>query len=747
MNSNLKTAELVREHIDKYLPGEGPIAKDRLNYVLSYLTSVGQDINPDLPLSMTTAVALYSMANFTSQFQFKINLNGVKVPPNVISFLLVHSGVGKDSTITAQRNAMDTGYAMIEEKRKEMAEEKARKKAEELGEEAWGKYYKEPMPLENSISTAEGLTYRLNAFAKDGIGMPSIVVSELGSELQSNPNMTENIRLISELFDLGNKKSKAIKDSERQDEPVHGMGMCGMFVGSEDNIILDKSIAKKFQIEFVTKLARRSFFTYPTKEELQTAAIQYESYEELKRKQQDFRRIAQEAKAFISSQSMAVANEFLGAEAKLLELDEDAMNVYEDYKVYTSSLAKGMDFVHKSVELELMHRSWKMLKLAGVFAMWDCRKNITVDDIEDAIYVTEKLGKYLEIYEDYASKEPYELLVDYLRSNPGKTLTIHEVKKREFITGGTSNLENKIKELVKLADSYAGADGMVVYEGDVIAYKPFEKVGEHGASFLKVSGTKEERAVRCHSGYTWKTTTFPKLKNLLDNDTAYSPFKFLDGKRSNDNIISGATWAAIDVDDADVDIYEMHDILGDYNHHIATTSNRDNPYKYRILLEFNKVVDLPPREWKSFMLAVTKQLGLHSDPSAFTKSQIQFGYAGSLVLSEIQAEPFDVTDALRESNKVALSSKKEKIPPSKARKMLDDPLTTFSYAFNDEIQSRSLTMYKMFMHALDLGAKPEEVAQLMDDLNEFWINPIEEKRLEKYKKQMFDIYERKYSKS
>ena len=63
---------------------------------------------------------------------------------------------------------------------------------------------------------------------------------------------------------------------------------------------------------------------------------------------------------------------------------------------------------------------------------------------------------------------------------------------------------------------------------------------------------------------------------------------------------------------------------------------------------------------------------------------------------------------------------------------------------NDEITSRSLSMYKMFMHAIDLGAKPDEIEHLMRDLNEFWVNPIETDRLDKYINQMRDIYIKKH---
>ena len=295
-----------------------------------------------------------------------------------------------------------------------------------------------------------------------------------------------------------------------------------------------------------------------------------------------------------------------------------------------------------------------------------------------------------------------------------------------------------------MADSFAGADGTTNFKGDVVSYQPFEKVGEHYASYVQVSGPKEQRATQCHSGYVNKPTTFVKLSVLLENDTAYTPFKFMDGKRSNDNIISGASWVALDVDDSDIDMHEMHGILGDFNHHIATTSNNSNPYKFRIILEFNNIVDLEPREWKAFGKQLGEELGIKIDPVTFTKSQIMFGYKGAKVLSEMSAEPYDVSTAVKAAKAKADENfrRAPQVTRTKMREMLDNPLETFAYAFNDQVQARSLAMFRMWKHAKDLGADVDECEKLMHDLNySFWPDPVSDERFDSYIEQMRRSYE------
>ena len=114
------------------------------------------------------------------------------------------------------------------------------------------------------------------------------------------------------------------------------------------------------------------------------------------------------------------------------------------------------------------------------------------------MYIAEKFGVYMQAYEEYANKEEYELLIDYFIMNPEHKLGLHELKKRGFITG-SANINGKINELVRLADSYAGSQGMVEFNKDTIAWKPFERVGNHAASYIMVSGSKSERAIKYFS--------------------------------------------------------------------------------------------------------------------------------------------------------------------------------------------------------------------------------------------------------
>ena len=148
----------------------------------------------------------------------------------------------------------------------------------------------------------------------------------------------------------------------------------------------------------------------------------------MQERQREFKIISDEARAAIGHQSEEIAEFMLDFETKRLEITPRARDLLDAYKIYCNALGSGLDYVHKSCMIEQIHRHWKMLKLAGVYACVRCSTDIDVCDIEEAIYWTEKIGPYIQDYESYASKDSYELLFDYLEANPSVKLSLHELK-------------------------------------------------------------------------------------------------------------------------------------------------------------------------------------------------------------------------------------------------------------------------------------------------------------------------------
>lgn len=703
MNNRKISSDYLGEMLTKQVP----------NKIIDEMSQVGRTLNATIPMSMLDVMSAYELANLVSQYQWKIDLDGSLIPTNMVALVFLKSGGGKDSSRNAIEKAVQVGYDLVNELRYEKLVERAKAQAiEKDGDDTtYEKYLKKLQPLKNSISTVEGLTTRLNNFARDGLGMPSLYSGEFGSELQTNADIVPNIKLISELYDAGNKQSKAIKDKDNQDSEVTGMGMNALLVGSPSNLILDEAILKKLKTEFISKLARRSYVVYPKDDEYNNEV--FTSFEDLLRSKQQSKKLGSESNSSLSDMVTKMHSLSIGSET-ILKIDESAYFKYIAYQEYCGSF-KDDKFAHESVMLHKVHASWRALKLSGVFAVARGSKSIEDIDLHQAISFTERMMGYIEKFENEANMLPYEKMVDYLSASDS-TLTYHELQKLEWIKP-SGKPETQVNQLVELGNSKLGTKGILHHQESKVWLEEFIKVEEsgHGASYVKAEGSKEERATKVRDGYVYKRNEFEKLGNLLSNDLAYCAFEFKDGVRSNENIISGATFIVLDIDESDMPYTEVHDMYQDYKHLIAKTSQEDNPFKFRMIMELDVEVKLESRLWKSFMEKVAEYLGLKIDLLA--QSQIYYGFKGRKVLSQLEGEPLPASELMKD-----LDTKVEEVVKltGKARlKAFEDKFNVFSYAYEAEGTTRAVYLFRVFKQAVELGFSKEQVLETIEDISDY----------------------------
>jgi len=317
---------------------------------------------------------------------------------------------------------------------------------------------------------------------------------------------------------------------------------------------------------------------------------------------------------------------------------------------------------------------------------------------------------------------------------------------------------NKLQELVKLCAGY-DMEGIysLVNEDSAVQYEPVIKTQEIAVSYKEldmsalneavkkgdttgVRKAKEALAATTAYGFEVGETTFEELSGLLEGDYAYSPFKFKNGVRNKNNIEGGTKWLVLDIDDSLISASEAHFMLSDVNHHIALSSDPNNEFKFRVLIELDAFVTLDPVAWKHFYLSIANDLALKVDP--LPQSQIFFSYAGRPVLSIVDAEPLEVRDyvmrAVEKAN--AKEFKNKVVSTAQKRALLEDALETFAYAFNAEHGTGSRNMIRAVYHAKDLGATLDQALELLEDINNYWIRPMKEKRFEALKQQVTRMY-------
>jgi hypothetical protein len=713
------------------------------------LTSVTKAISaPYLPERMKMTVAISEIILYAGHFRRSIQLwNEAIIPVNAFAFSLASSGAGKDRAASEARKCFRTGYNILEEKRKAIQKKAAIDAAikdgvsEDPNQFEVYKPYLQPLPpLFTAVTNSAAFLSHLADLEKSGIGAGFIYSGELGSELQTNPDMVTSIKDISEIYDEGGKESKPLKDKTNQTDAIKSMPVSALFVGSHDNILFDESVKRKFKLEFSTKLARRSFFNYSPEE---VPRPQFPTMREMVEHKIRLEDNALQMRSMTDAAITDVTNYQVSRIGQPIKVSREVREIFEAYLEYNDLKSERISRLYPISKLVRKHLQWKALKMAGAIAFYNKHEEITKEDYIHSISFVELLDKDMEAFERELVKEPYELFVSYMHSIARENkayIGLHQLRKMGYIPT-TGKPDQRIKELINLASSY-DESGIYTPEKDGILFEEIVKTNATGLSYKKVDnsqvesiiasgGTKDQVkeakarvAQSAVDGFTFAEMEFKALGQMLEGDWAYSPFGFKDGIRGKDNLQGGCKWVCLDIDNSNITDEECHMILRNFNHHIARTSDKTNPFKFRILLELDSVVDVPDKVWKAFIRSIADYLSLDAD--LVPKSQIFFSYKGRNILSEINAEPLNVKEHLliahsESANKIEPTT----IPNKEKSRMLSDKLNTFDYAFEAERGGRSIALIRAAKHARDLGMPKEEILALMEEINDYWVDPLD----------------------
>lgn len=718
------------EMLEKSLRDKGVFSGAIPNVLANIMKAIPSQIVPE---KMKATIAVTEMMLYASHFKRHIYLwNKSKIPINAISIVLAKSGLGKDSSVNAVRKCFSSGYEIINKKRKDNAKSRAIRLASDDGVEnpndfnTYKKYYREPNPLFLAPSTVEGFIQHLNDLEEEELGAGYTFTGEFGSELSTNSNIIENIRLLAELYDEGNKQVKMLKNRQQQSKEVNNLATSAMFIGSQDNILLDNNIKRVFKTEMITKLARRSFFHYQ-KETVEQPT--YTSVEDMLKVEMALEDNALIAREQVNDLAANIANYNLSKVGQTLEVSDEVRELYYIYQKYNTHLAETIKLQYEVTRLVRMHMQWKALKLSGAIAMFEGSDIIQKKHFIDAITFVEMIDKDILDFEIELSREPYELFALFMHqiAEDNKSYAnVHTLKKMGYIQG-SSNLQNRLRELCSLASNF-DESGVYTYSENGISFERIIRTNACGVSYLFVDGSKESRAKNCNTGYEYGEFSFEALGDMLKQNVAYSPFKFKDGVRGKDNIEGGCKWIALDVDKSIITDRECHTLLQAFTHHIARTSDPNNEFKFRILLELESEINIENAIWKDFIQSISKYLGISVDP--LCKSQIFFSYANNEVLSNI-AKPLEVKQhILYAKGQIDTKQEASKITKSELKAIVESPISTFIYAYEAPYGEGSVSLIRAAHHAKDLGMSKDQIIELMYSINDYWEQPMSNDRLE-----------------
>lgn len=729
------TLELCKQELNKH---------NALTPAISnHISSISNAITFNISSHMKAVIAVTQLVTFTAQFRRNIVLwDGTEVPINAISFIVSGSGKHKDSSVRAAYRCFKPGYELIQQVNHKLLVDDAIQRADAAGEspadvEAIYKPYMRPeIDIETMPTTGPGLIDHINSVLDMPLGASLITSSEFADELASNPDMLENIKLLAETFDLGVKASKHTKGVEFRSRSIHGASTNALFIGSPTYLLYDESTKRKFEVAFMSKLARRSFFCYSPEKvpepDFEDDIQQLLDYED------KLEQTAAQARANMANTVIDIAKFGITTRGEPLPVSKQVEQLFKVYKRYNNDLVESLPNTDSTSALIRMHLQWKALKLAGALAIMSKSNTIELAHYIDAIRFCELLDHDMTIFETHLNKADHERFADYIRTlvdhTGHATISLHDLKKKGFIK---STSQSKLHELVALAAGYDKSGiynistdgGSIEYEpiittSDIgISYKPIDcsalNVAVQSGNYDAIRAAKHDISVTTAYGFELADTTFDQLGDLLSGDYAYSPFKFRNGVRGKDNIIGGSKWLVYDLDDSPITASEAHFMLSDINHYIALSSDPTNEHKFRVLLELDAAVELSSIAFKHFYLAIAEDLALKVDP--LPQSQIFFSYAGRPVISNLEASPLVTRDYVilareRESER---SVKQIHLTSAQKQTQLADIENTFHYLFNCK-KNGSRNIYRMALHAKGLGATLDQVYAIMDTVNELW---------------------------
>ena len=724
------TLEIVENHLrnigalDKKIP-------DFFKTLISIITG-------NVPDKLKLSIALSEFITLTSQSRKPIMLyDGTLVPCNAISFLLASSGFSKDRTKSMVRDTFSDIYIELEENRMLEAKKQAQEIATAKGEDPdkWRRYYKEPVEIFSGLGTPEGVLKHFYLLEKEGLASAFVSSSEVGTDLENESNFKDLIKFLAIGYDLGNIPPKIIKDDKNKTPKITGLPINALLFGSQEAILNDRNIKQKFKTMFNSQLARRTIFSFISEE---PTLSDFHSIKEIIKFKDEEARGTTTAKAVIKAKLRNILN--TTNKGMALSLSKPAKDLFGIYEEYSSHIAEKVPSKFNMYKTARKHRQWLALKLAGNIAIGQCASSITEQHYIESINLIEYFDEDLKEFEIELFKEPYELFVSYCRkmSLDGELLVnIHELKKSNFVQ--TGNIKTVLQNFTDILNSYDNEAIYTVEKENSIFYKVLEKPNKCGISTIPISTRAiteaiekgEDKKVICNlksvvaekiaKGYEHNQVPFRRLENMLKQDFAYSPFKFKDGVRGNKNIIGGTKWIVLDVDVSDVNIDECHMLLEGINHFLSTTSDKNNRFKFRALLELDIKVKIEPELWSIFIQAIGKDLGLNVDKLG--QSQIYYSYKSKEILSELDGKPYRVKKILNGLRSKTLLDK-TKVTPMVSESKLKNKLATFIYAFDAEEGTRCRNMIKACMYARDLNAPLDYILDLIASIKEYWQDPI-----------------------
>lgn len=419
-------------------------------------------------------------------------------------------------------------------------------------------------------------------------GSMNMHIDEIGSNLIANQDMLD---VFLETFDVGKVKQKLIKNTAENVrlEDMEGITPANLVMFGTPVKLLDGGrVEDLFNTFLETGYGRRCFFGYVDPIGTKHAGRELtaeEIYDNL-------------LNSTVDTDIEQISGEF----ADLADIQNFHKILKMDRQVSICVIAYQMDCKVRAAELpphdevgqaELIHRYFKVLKLAGAYAFCEGKTAVEQTHLEAAIKLAEESG---EAFKRILSRDKNHIRLAKYISTCGQELTQSDLVEALPFYKGTNAAKN---EMMTLAIAWGYKNNIIIRKtySDGIEFISGDAIVETNCDQLILSHS-QDAAFR----YVAEQAPFDRLHELTQiPNHHWATHHFKAEHRDLGSVIKGFNMVVLDIDHGcTIDTAKL--LLKDYKYHLYTTkSHTEGAHRFRVVMPISHILKLGVLEYKEFM--------------------------------------------------------------------------------------------------------------------------------------------------
>lgn len=557
-------------------------------------------------------VVSYYFSKVASMMRTRVQLADDQiVPVNMYAINLAPSGSGKGHSINIIEEELIAGFRQrfLEHTFPAIAEKKITKLAHarsirdqtdpDLELDRAKAEFEEHGPLLFAFDSGTGAAIKQmrSKLLMAGAGSMNLEIDEIGSNMTGN---TEVLNQYLELFDTGRIKQKLVKNTRdnMRSEDLFGSTPTNMLLfGTPTKLLNGYKLEDEFYEMLETGYARRCFFgfcRFRTGAEGLTPEEFYKLYHD---------KAASKYLMTLKDRFTQLAN--AATFNQTLQMKKDVMLAWYEYRIYCNKQAAKLSEYDELRKAEIVHRYFKVAKLAAVYAYIDKSTYISMDHLQYAIAMAEQSGIALK---GILNRERAHVkLCNYICTIDKELTQADLTEDLPFYKGS----ELSKREMLNLATAHGYKNGMYITSEivDGIQFLSGKKVESTDLEHIKLSFSTQ-----ITENYRNQEVPFNKLHNLTQKVNYHWCNHFLkEGYRDEDHVTGDANIIVLDVENS-IDIDTAKLLLKDYAWLLHTTkSHTDKAHRYRIIMPMSHHFELSKSDYRDFMRNIYEWLPFNVD--------------------------------------------------------------------------------------------------------------------------------------